>query len=214
MERDGPETKLELGEAENGTVLGVDLGAANIAVTSTGRFFSGGLLNRRRDEHKKVRGSLQQTGTESAHRTLDDMSDREGRWNRDLLHCLSKAIVQEALAHECETIAFEDLPTFASACLMRERFTRGRSSNCSSTYRTRPKRTVSSRSKSTPRTRASVARSAGRRFGRTVPRRTASVARSVGTRFTRTTTQRRTSVCDNSDRGQSPRSEGRPITSP
>ena len=109
VERDGPETKLELGEAENGTVLGVDLGVANIAVTSTGRFFSGGLLNRRRDEHKKVRGSLQQTGTESAHRTLDDMSDREGRWNRDLLHCLSKAIVQEALAHECETIAFEDL---------------------------------------------------------------------------------------------------------
>jgi IS605 OrfB family transposase len=109
VERDEPETKLEPGEAENGTVLGVDLGIANIAVTSTGRFFSGGLLNHRRDEYEKVRGSLQRTDTESAHRTLDDMGNREQRWNRDLLHCISKAIVQEALTHDCTVIAFEDL---------------------------------------------------------------------------------------------------------
>jgi putative transposase len=107
VERDEPET--ELGEAENGTVLGVDLGVENIAVTSTGTFYSGGLFNHRRDEYERVRGSLQQTGTESAHRTIKQMGGREHRWNRDVLHTISKAIVQEAITHECSVIAFEDL---------------------------------------------------------------------------------------------------------
>ncbi|MFC6993204.1 RNA-guided endonuclease InsQ/TnpB family protein [Haladaptatus sp. GCM10025707] len=107
VERDEPET--ELGEAENGTVLGVDVGVNNIAVTSTGEFYSGGLFNHRRVEYERVRGSLQQTGTESAHRTIQSMGDREHRWNTDVLHTISKAIVQEAIAHDCVVIAFEDL---------------------------------------------------------------------------------------------------------
>ena len=96
-------------EAENGAVLGVDLGVENIAVTSTGQFWSGGYLNHRRREYEKVRGGLQQTGTESAHRTIGQMGEREGRWVEDYLHRLSKALVQEAVAHDCDTIAFEDL---------------------------------------------------------------------------------------------------------
>ena len=107
VERDEPETELE--EAENGTVLGVDLGVENIAVTSTGTFHSGGLFNHRRTEYERIRGSLQQTGTESAHRTIDQMGDRERRWNNDVLHTISKAIVQEAITHDCSVIAFEDL---------------------------------------------------------------------------------------------------------
>ena len=107
VERDEPET--ELGEAENGTVLGVDLGVENIAVTSTGTFYSGGLFNHRRDEYERIRASLQQTGTESAHRTINEMGGRERRWNRDVLHNVSKAIVQEAITHGCVVIAFEDL---------------------------------------------------------------------------------------------------------
>jgi predicted transposase len=51
-------------EAENGTVLGVDLGVENIAVTSTGQFWSGGYLTHRRREYERVRGNLQQTGTD------------------------------------------------------------------------------------------------------------------------------------------------------
>jgi putative transposase len=95
--------------AENQTVLGVDVGIENIAVTSTGRFWSGGLLNHRRDEYEHIRGSLQQTGTESAHWTIKSIGQRERRWNKNLLHCLSKGIVQEALAHDCGTISFERL---------------------------------------------------------------------------------------------------------
>ena len=103
------EDDAEPEEAENGTVLGVDLGVENIAVTSTGQFWSGGYLNHRRREYEKVRGGLQQTGTESAHRTIARLGDREGRWAEDYLHRISKALVQEALANECDTIAFEDL---------------------------------------------------------------------------------------------------------
>ncbi|QKY21833.1 IS200/IS605 family element transposase accessory protein TnpB (plasmid) [Halolamina sp. CBA1230] len=97
------------GDAGNSTVLGVDLGIEQIAVTSTGQFWSGGYLNHRRQEYERVRGDLQQTGTESAHRTIKQMGDRETRWVEDYLHRISKAIVQEAVAHGCDIIAFEEL---------------------------------------------------------------------------------------------------------
>nr|WP_227379496.1 transposase [Haladaptatus halobius] len=96
-------------EAEGGTVLGVDLGVKTIATTSTGRMWSAGYLNHRRREYETIRGSLQQTGTESAHRTIDGIGERESRWAEDYLHRISKALVQEAVTHDCSTIAFEDL---------------------------------------------------------------------------------------------------------
>jgi IS605 OrfB family transposase len=96
-------------EAEGGTVLGVDLGVKTIAATSTGRMWSAGYLNHRRREYEKVRGNLQQTETESAHRTIDGIGDRESRWAEDYLHRISKALVQEAIAQDCSVIAFEDL---------------------------------------------------------------------------------------------------------
>jgi predicted transposase len=97
------------GDAEHSTVLGVDLGIEQIAVTSTGLFWNGGYLNHRRREYERVRGDLQRTGTESAHRTIERVGDRETRWVKDYLHRISKAIVQEAVAHDCGTIAFEEL---------------------------------------------------------------------------------------------------------
>jgi putative transposase len=95
--------------AENGTVLGVDLGLENIAVTSTGAFWSGGYLNHRRREYERVRGELQRADTESAHRTMKGVGERESRWANDYLHRLSKAIVKEADDHSCSGIVFEDL---------------------------------------------------------------------------------------------------------
>ena len=97
------------GDTEHSTVLGVDLGIEQIAVTSTGMFWNGAYLNHRRREYERIRGKLQQTGTESAHRTIEQMGNRETRWVEDYLHRISKAIVQEALAHGCDTIAFEEL---------------------------------------------------------------------------------------------------------
>jgi IS605 OrfB family transposase len=97
------------GDTEHSTVLGVDLGIEQIAVTSTGTFWSGSYLNHRRREYERVRRGLQQTGTESAHRTIEELGDGETRWVEDYLHRISKAIVQEAVAHDCDVIAFEDL---------------------------------------------------------------------------------------------------------
>jgi putative transposase len=102
------------GDPEHSTVLGVDLGIEQLAVTSTGSFWSGDYLNHRRREYERVRGDLQQTGTESAHRTLERMGNRESRWAEDFLHRISKAIVQEAITHECDVIAFEELTDIRS----------------------------------------------------------------------------------------------------
>ena len=94
---------------ENGTVLGVDLGVNQIAVTSTARFFTAGELNHYRRECEKIRGSLQQTGTQSAHRTIQSLSNREERYVRHVLHTVANGIVEDALEHDCVGIVFEDL---------------------------------------------------------------------------------------------------------
>jgi len=102
-------TDAERNTAEDGTVLGVDLGIENLAVTSTASFVSGRELTHNLREFEKVRAGLQQTGTRSAHRTLEQSSGRELRYVRDVLHRASNTIVAEALRFECDVIAFEDL---------------------------------------------------------------------------------------------------------
>jgi len=73
------------GDAEHSTVLGVGLGIEQIAVTSTGQFWSGTYLNHRRREYERGRGDLQWTGTESAHRTIGTPSRR----SRSRYSCIS-----------------------------------------------------------------------------------------------------------------------------
>jgi IS605 OrfB family transposase len=104
-----PTTSCGQSTAENGTVLGVDLGVENLAVTSTARFFSGRKLNHERREFEKRRGELQQVGTRSAHRTLKQVAEREKRYVREYLHRTSKQVVDEARQYDCTTIVFEDL---------------------------------------------------------------------------------------------------------
>jgi IS605 OrfB family transposase len=99
----------ERNTAEDGTVLGVDLGIENLAVTSTASFVSGRELTHDLREFEKVRAGLQQTGTRSAHRTIEQSSGRELRYVRDVLHRASNAIIDEALRYDCDIIAFEDL---------------------------------------------------------------------------------------------------------
>jgi putative transposase len=102
-------TDIERNTAEDGTVLGVDLGIENLAVTSTASFISGRELTHDLREFEKVRAGLQQIGTRSAHRTLNQSSGRELRYIRDVLHRASNTIVDEALRYECDVIAFENL---------------------------------------------------------------------------------------------------------
>lgn len=72
-------------------------------------FWSSDYLILRRREYERIRGKIQQTGTESAHRIIERMGNHETRWVEDYLDRVSKAIMQEAAAHGCDTIAFEEL---------------------------------------------------------------------------------------------------------
>jgi len=94
---------------ENGTVLGVDLGVTEIAVTSTARFFSAGELNHKRREFERVRGDLQERGTRNAHRTLENVSGREDEYVKHFLHSVANGIIEEALRYDCDGIVFEEL---------------------------------------------------------------------------------------------------------
>lgn len=108
MAQPGPKVESQ-DDTEDRTVLGVDLGIVNIATTSTAVFSSGRELRHHHREFERIRGELQETGTQSAHRTIQQMSGRESRYLRDVLHNVGNTIINEALAHDCEHIAFENL---------------------------------------------------------------------------------------------------------
>jgi IS605 OrfB family transposase len=106
------------------TVLGVDLNATgSFAVTSTAAFLgSADYLTHVRDQYERTRSGLQQTDTESAHRTIESIGQRFGRFSEDYLHRISKRIVQEAADHDCTAIAFEDLTDIRERMLNASKF--------------------------------------------------------------------------------------------
>jgi len=104
-----PKQDAEKETTENGTVLGVDLGVNEIAVTSTARFFSAGELNHKRREFERVRGDLQECGTRNANRTLEAVSGREDEYVKHVLHSVANGVVEEALRYDCDGIVFEKL---------------------------------------------------------------------------------------------------------
>lgn len=89
-------------------VLGVDLGIVNIATDSTGEIFSGKKIDDVRERTATIRSALQSVGTKSAKRHLKKIGKREGRFHRDVNHCISKKIVAKAKDTE-SVIAVEDL---------------------------------------------------------------------------------------------------------
>jgi IS605 OrfB family transposase len=101
---------------EHSTVLGIDLGVANLAVASTGRFWTGDELDHWHREFQKRRGDLHQTGTQEAHRTLQRVSQKETAYYKQYLHTVANEIVKEAVAHDCSVIAFEDLTDIRKRC--------------------------------------------------------------------------------------------------
>jgi len=104
-----PNPNAEESPAEDRTVLGVDLGIENLGVTSTAHFESGQELLHEHSKFKRVRKGLQETGTQSAHRTLVQRDNHEERYNRDHLHRVSNRLLAEAVSYDCTHIALEDL---------------------------------------------------------------------------------------------------------
>lgn len=86
--------------------LAFDSGIVNIATTSDGDNWSGGAVTLRRKKNRALRAKLQAKGTKSAKRLLKERSKKETRFVRDVNHCISKKIVEQAkrtnrgIAHE------------------------------------------------------------------------------------------------------------------
>ena len=97
--------------AENGVVLGVDLNVTGtFAVTSTGKFIgSADYLTHNRNEFEKRRGSFQQTGTRSAHLTIQRIGSRFSDWSLDWLHNRVNELLEEAERVNADGIIFENL---------------------------------------------------------------------------------------------------------
>jgi len=94
---------------ENGTVLGVDLGVNNLAVTSTGTFWTGDEFDHWRREYEKRRGDLQECGTRWAHENMQAVGRKEEGRFKLTLHRIANELVAEARDYDCSVIAFEDL---------------------------------------------------------------------------------------------------------
>ena len=89
-------------------IMGVDMGIVNIAVDSTGKYYSGDQINEVREHNADLRSRLQSVGSKSAKRHLKKLSGRESRFARDTNHVISKEIVQKAKGTS-SAIAIEDL---------------------------------------------------------------------------------------------------------
>lgn len=88
--------------------VGVDLGIANIATTSTGARHSGKGLNAVRHRHRRLRRRLQAKATKSAKRLLKRRRRAEARFAANTNHIIAKQIVTEA-ERTGRGIALEDL---------------------------------------------------------------------------------------------------------
>jgi len=94
---------------EHRTVLGVDLGVNQLAVASTGRFWSADEFNHWKREYEQRRGDLQQCGTRAAHDAIAGVERKENGRFEIFLHRVANEIVAEAVEHDCSHIVFEDL---------------------------------------------------------------------------------------------------------
>jgi len=88
--------------------IGVDMGVANIAVTSDNEFHQGKGVKQVRIRHRALRTKLQRCKTDSARRKLKRLSGKERRFAADTNHVISKQIVQTA-TDTGRGIALEDL---------------------------------------------------------------------------------------------------------
>lgn len=96
-------------------VIGVDFGRRELAVTSTGKSWSGKEIQKTRDKYSRVRASLQKKasqGTRSSRRRarqiLKRLGGREKRYQAWLNHNISKAIINDAKQTQ-SFVSIEDL---------------------------------------------------------------------------------------------------------
>ena len=94
---------------KHSTVLGVDLGVNNLAVTSTGTFWSAAEFNHWRREYENRRSDLQACGSRHAHENIQAVGRKETGRFEIYLHSVVNELIEEAVEHDCSLIVFEDL---------------------------------------------------------------------------------------------------------
>lgn len=115
-------------EQETIGILGVDLGIVNIATDSDGETFSGAAIEARRLWYAARRQALQKVGTRSAKRLLRKLRGRQGRFQTDTNHVISKRLVAKAERTK-RGIALEDLKGIRTRARARGPQQRARHSN-------------------------------------------------------------------------------------
>jgi len=120
------------------TVLGIDLGVNSLAVSSTGTFWQGDDYDHWCREFEKRRGEMQHCGTQAAHKALLRLGKREEAWRKQYIHTIANELVSEAIEHDCDVIAFEDLNDIREGFRKLNGTTSGRSDACLSMSRTKP----------------------------------------------------------------------------
>jgi IS605 OrfB family transposase len=108
IDGDDAEVPADTGPPDQ-TVLGIDLGVNSLAVSSTGTFWQGDDYDHWCREFEKRRGEMQQRGTQAAHNALLRLGKREDVWRKQYIHTIANELVSEAVEHDCDVIAFEDL---------------------------------------------------------------------------------------------------------
>jgi len=101
--------EVEIEIPDDPTPIGIDMGAVNLAVVSTPSavlFFSGRGWWHRRRRWKEIRERLQK---ERRFRAIKKLGDKERRYNIDLAHKISRAIVEAAKKEKNPVIVMEDL---------------------------------------------------------------------------------------------------------
>ena len=83
---------------EHDDIIGIDMGISNIAVDSTGKYYSGDRINDARKRNAELRSILQSIGTRSAKRHLKKLSGKEGRFPRNINHFISRKILRQLKA--------------------------------------------------------------------------------------------------------------------
>jgi putative transposase len=107
--------------------LGVDLGIVNLATDSDGETYSGATVQRVRERRFQHRQRLQTANSRRARWRLRKNARREARFQKDVNHCISKALVQKARTAR-KALAIEDLTRIRERVTVRRAQRRARHS--------------------------------------------------------------------------------------
>jgi IS605 OrfB family transposase len=121
------QTKANPAPDEPTGFLGVDLGIINLAADSEGETYRGAAVQRVRERRFQHRQRLQTANTRRARWRLRQLARTETRFQRDVNHCISKALVQKARTAR-KALAVEDLTKIRERVTVRREQRRARHS--------------------------------------------------------------------------------------